>query len=142
MNTGRNVSGDAPSFPVVSVVIPAHNEEKVIAESLRAIMEHIPPWNVHVVSDGSTDDTVRIARKAAGMELHQSSEARTIVRSLVDLAHNLVRPQVEHRPDEAAVGAVRDRVGAFQRRIGVVVEGHFRHQRTRRASESFTPRFS
>jgi EAL domain-containing protein (putative c-di-GMP-specific phosphodiesterase class I) len=27
--------------------------------------------------------------KSLGMELHQSGEARTIVRSLVDLAHNL-----------------------------------------------------
>ncbi len=46
----------------VAVLIPAHNEEKVIGESLRAIMEHIPPWNVHVVSDASTDNTVAVAR--------------------------------------------------------------------------------
>jgi biofilm PGA synthesis N-glycosyltransferase PgaC len=46
----------------VAVLIPAHNEEKVIAESLRAIMEHIPPWNVHVVSDASTDHTAAVAR--------------------------------------------------------------------------------
>jgi cellulose synthase/poly-beta-1,6-N-acetylglucosamine synthase-like glycosyltransferase len=46
----------------VAVLIPAHNEEEVIGESLRAIMEHIPPWNVHVVSDASTDNTVELAR--------------------------------------------------------------------------------
>jgi cellulose synthase/poly-beta-1,6-N-acetylglucosamine synthase-like glycosyltransferase len=46
----------------VAVLIPAHNEEEVIGESLRAIMQHIPPWNVHVVSDASTDNTVELAR--------------------------------------------------------------------------------
>ncbi len=48
----------------VAVLIPAHNEALVIAESLRAIMALVLARNVHVVSDGSTDDTVAIARQA------------------------------------------------------------------------------
>ena len=48
----------------VAVLIPAHNEAVVIGDSLKAIMALVPRQNVHVVSDGSTDDTVRIARKA------------------------------------------------------------------------------
>jgi cellulose synthase/poly-beta-1,6-N-acetylglucosamine synthase-like glycosyltransferase len=48
----------------VAVLIPAHNEALVIAESLRAIMALVPARNVHVVSDGSTDDTVAIARQS------------------------------------------------------------------------------
>lgn len=48
----------------VAVLIPAHNEAVVIADSLAAIMALVPRANVHVVSDGSTDDTVRIARRA------------------------------------------------------------------------------
>jgi len=48
----------------VAVLIPAHNEELVIADSLRAIMALVPPRNVHVVSDGSTDGTVQIARRS------------------------------------------------------------------------------
>jgi biofilm PGA synthesis N-glycosyltransferase PgaC len=47
----------------VAVLIPAHNEALVIADSLRAIMALVPARNVHVVSDGSTDDTVAIARQ-------------------------------------------------------------------------------
>ncbi|HEX5115358.1 MAG TPA: glycosyltransferase family 2 protein [Pseudonocardiaceae bacterium] len=45
----------------VAVLIPAHNEEVVITESLAAIIGLVPTENVHVVSDGSTDDTVALA---------------------------------------------------------------------------------
>jgi biofilm PGA synthesis N-glycosyltransferase PgaC len=48
----------------VAVLIPAHNEAVVISGSLASIMALVPRANVHVVSDGSTDDTVRIAREA------------------------------------------------------------------------------
>jgi poly-beta-1,6-N-acetyl-D-glucosamine synthase len=48
----------------VAVLIPAHNEAVVIADSLRAIMALVPNENVHVVSDASTDATVEIARRA------------------------------------------------------------------------------
>ncbi|HEX3389710.1 MAG TPA: glycosyltransferase family 2 protein, partial [Streptosporangiaceae bacterium] len=62
---------EAPSLLVpslttsdVAVLIPAHNEALVIEESLRSIMALVPRGNVHVVSDGSTDATVQIARRA------------------------------------------------------------------------------
>lgn len=42
----------------VAVLIPAHNEGAIIGESLQAITGLVPPRNVHVVSDASTDDTV------------------------------------------------------------------------------------
>jgi poly-beta-1,6-N-acetyl-D-glucosamine synthase len=48
----------------VAVLIPAHNEALVIEESLRSIMALVPRQNVHVVSDGSTDATVQLARRA------------------------------------------------------------------------------
>ena len=48
----------------VAVLIPAHNEALVIEDSLRSIMALVPGKNVHVVSDGSTDATVDIARQA------------------------------------------------------------------------------
>ena len=57
----------------VAVLIPAHNEEEVIAESLAAIMELVPAWNVHVVSDASTDMTVAIAR-SAGAKVYQTEQ--------------------------------------------------------------------
>ncbi|MGP4020268.1 glycosyltransferase [Saccharopolyspora sp. 5N708] len=46
----------------VAVLMPAHNEEPVIVDSIQAITALVPPGNVHVVSDGSTDRTVELAR--------------------------------------------------------------------------------
>ena len=45
----------------VAVLIPAHNEAAVLADSIDAITKLVPRKNVHVVSDGSTDDTFGIA---------------------------------------------------------------------------------
>ena len=47
----------------VAVLIPAHNEEAVIANSLVAVLKLLPPDQIHVVSDGSNDDTVITARR-------------------------------------------------------------------------------
>lgn len=46
----------------VAVLMAAHNEELVLTRSLEAITELVPARNVHVVSDGSTDRTVELAR--------------------------------------------------------------------------------
>ena len=46
----------------VAVLMAAHNEEVVIGDSLSAITALVPPENVHVVSDASTDNTVELAR--------------------------------------------------------------------------------
>jgi poly-beta-1,6-N-acetyl-D-glucosamine synthase len=53
-----------PPLASVAVLMPAHDEEVVIAESLAAIIALIPADQVHVVSDGSTDRTVELAREA------------------------------------------------------------------------------
>lgn len=47
----------------VAILIPAHNEEAVIADSLRAASALLPLSQIHVVSDGSKDRTVEIARE-------------------------------------------------------------------------------
>lgn len=49
----------------IAVVIPAYNEEATIASVIRPAMEITP--EVIVVSDGSTDATADIARKAGAM---------------------------------------------------------------------------
>ncbi len=55
----------------VAVLIAAHNESVVIAKSLAAVMQLVPKENVHVVSDGSTDDTAALAR-AAGVNVMET----------------------------------------------------------------------
>ncbi len=47
--------------PTISVVVPAYNEERYIAEALDAVLAQTrPPLEVIVVDDGSTDGTVEV----------------------------------------------------------------------------------
>jgi poly-beta-1,6-N-acetyl-D-glucosamine synthase len=61
-----------PDLSRVAVLMPAHNEEVVITESLAAITALVPPDQVHVVSDGSTDRTVELA-EAMGVNVIATS---------------------------------------------------------------------
>ncbi|WP_020659886.1 glycosyltransferase family 2 protein [Amycolatopsis benzoatilytica] len=60
----RRAVRDRMTVDDVAVLIPAHNEAAVIGQSLAAIVSLVPPANVHVVSDGSTDRTAEIAEEA------------------------------------------------------------------------------
>jgi dolichyl-phosphate beta-glucosyltransferase len=56
--------------PLVSLIIPAFNEEKRIGKSLEQILffcnaQH-DPYEVIIVDDGSTDDTVKLIREQFG----------------------------------------------------------------------------
>uniref|UniRef100_A0A942Y943 Glycosyltransferase family 2 protein n=1 Tax=Neobacillus citreus TaxID=2833578 RepID=A0A942Y943_9BACI len=57
-----------PTTADVAVLIAAHDEELVIERTIRSAVRHLPPEQVLVVSDGSTDRTVEIAR-AAGAQV-------------------------------------------------------------------------
>jgi len=48
----------------VAVLMAAHNEAAVLAESLRVASALLPPSQIHVISDGSSDATVAIAEEA------------------------------------------------------------------------------
>jgi cellulose synthase/poly-beta-1,6-N-acetylglucosamine synthase-like glycosyltransferase len=61
------------SLSEVAVLMPAHNEETVIQDSLEAITSVVPRENVHVVSDGSTDRTCQLA-EAAGVHVISTQE--------------------------------------------------------------------
>lgn len=54
---------DKKSFPV-TVLMPAFNEEKAIGETIRRVKELYPDFEVLVVDDGSTDNTLRVAMDA------------------------------------------------------------------------------
>jgi glycosyltransferase involved in cell wall biosynthesis len=64
LSTSSAVSSTAPAKPLVSILIPAFNSEKWIADCLRsAISQTWEPKEIIVVDDGSSDRTLQIARQ-------------------------------------------------------------------------------
>jgi cellulose synthase/poly-beta-1,6-N-acetylglucosamine synthase-like glycosyltransferase/spore germination protein YaaH/peptidoglycan/xylan/chitin deacetylase (PgdA/CDA1 family) len=60
---------DAAFIPPVSVVIAAYNEEKVIARTIRSILENgYPELEVVIVDDGSKDRTLAVVRESYGSD--------------------------------------------------------------------------
>jgi biofilm PGA synthesis N-glycosyltransferase PgaC len=105
----RRLGPPARLYPAdVAVLIPARNEELVIAATIRSVLRLVPPPNVHVVADGCEDRTAVIARsyglnvlevypaggKAAGIEAavrHFDLPGRFAVLLLVDADTELDR---------------------------------------------------
>ncbi len=51
-------AGDGDSYPFVSIIVPAYNEESVIRSSLASLLElRYPYYEIIAVDDGSTDAT-------------------------------------------------------------------------------------
>lgn len=67
-----------PERPSQTVIVPAYNESFRIEQSLRTVLDYLSSQDysasVMLVDDGSTDDTVRVARKVtscfANLEIH------------------------------------------------------------------------
>jgi poly-beta-1,6 N-acetyl-D-glucosamine synthase len=63
--------------PLVSIIVPAHNEEKGIEASIKSLLELTYPYKeIIIVDDGSTDDTLAISKKYDG--IYQHSEVKVI----------------------------------------------------------------
>lgn len=65
----------------LAVLIPAHNEERGIAATIASVRQLLPASQIHVVSDGSSDDTTRIAR-ACGVNVLEVHPAGGKARAL------------------------------------------------------------
>jgi glycosyltransferase involved in cell wall biosynthesis len=52
------------SKPLVTILFPAYNEEKSIGNTIRQVKELYPDFEILVIDDGSTDNTMRIAMDA------------------------------------------------------------------------------
>lgn len=52
--------------PTVSVIIPVYNAEQFLAEAIESVLgQSVPPQQVIVVDDGSTDQSAQVARRYA-----------------------------------------------------------------------------
>src|SRR5690348_1339108 len=76
--TTNAIESTQPAMPLttrgISVVLPAHNEEAVLAETLEKCMttlsEIAPDYEIIVVDDGSSDQTGAIAEEYAAANPH------------------------------------------------------------------------
>lgn len=73
----RDLEGSSPESVItrgratlpISILVPAHNEEKTVVESIRALLRlRYPEHEVVVVNDGSTDGTMKHLRRAFALE--------------------------------------------------------------------------
>ena len=79
------IDGEAPSIPTaadVAVIIAAHNEALVISDTIRSALQLVPAGSIHVISDGSSDDTAQVARDA-GVEVLELNPNRGKAGALV-----------------------------------------------------------
>lgn len=66
-----------PGKPIASIVVPAHNEEAVIAANLRRLLDGSRPgeFDVVVVPNGCSDRTAELARTVDGVRVIESPRA-------------------------------------------------------------------
>ncbi|MCH8170012.1 MAG: glycosyltransferase family 2 protein [Bacteroidetes bacterium] len=56
-------------FPFVSIIVPVYNEEKVVAQSVKSLLElNYSNYEIIIVNDGSTDSTKEVAEAIVGYQ--------------------------------------------------------------------------
>jgi glycosyltransferase involved in cell wall biosynthesis len=112
----------------ISAVIPTYNEEKDIEDCLKSLnSQSIEPIEIIIVDDGSTDDTVKIAKKYKVKILKQNHQGPGAARNLgaknasgnilifidadmtfdKDYLKNLTKPILENK-DKKIIGTTHD----------------------------------
>lgn len=86
---------NTPNTPLVSIIIPAYNEEKVIGNTIESTIEiNYPNKDIIVVDDGSKDNTLLIAKKyeSQGVKvLHKENGGKA---SALNMALNFTKGEI------------------------------------------------
>lgn len=69
-------------FPFVSIIVPVYNEEKVVADSVKSLLDlNYSNYEIIIVNDGSTDKTKEVAEQLVGYQKGRYSDIKI---SLID----------------------------------------------------------
>lgn len=64
-----------PEYPFVSIIVPCHNEEADVKETIQHLLEtRYPHFEIIAVNDGSTDDTGKVLERLA----HRDQRVRVV----------------------------------------------------------------
>lgn len=70
-------SDESEFTPFVSIIVPVFNEGKVVADSIKSLLNlNYPNYEIIIVNDGSTDDTKQICETFVGNHKGKSSNVR------------------------------------------------------------------
>lgn len=132
----------------VTVLVPAHNEEKVISETISSLLSQtILPYKIIVIADNCTDDTVNIAKEFKEVEVYETKEnknkkagALNQVLSRDDLGEFILIMDADTILDETAIeeglksfdnspdlGAVCSKAGVLDRSEGLSIKERVIH---------------
>jgi poly-beta-1,6-N-acetyl-D-glucosamine synthase len=63
--------------PFVSIIVPVYNESKVIADSIKSLLNiDYPNFEIIIVNDGSTDNTSKVAETMVGYQKGRRSKVK------------------------------------------------------------------
>ncbi|MFO7446199.1 MAG: glycosyltransferase [Ignavibacteriaceae bacterium] len=64
-------------YPFVTIIVPVYNEEKVVADSVKSLLElNYQNYEIIIVNDGSTDNTRGVAEKLVGYQKGRYSDIK------------------------------------------------------------------
>lgn len=73
------------NFPLVSIIVPAYNEEGIIADKIKSLLEvDYPRLDIIIVNDGSTDKTSEIAKSFEGVYEYFQEQLKIITIKVIE----------------------------------------------------------